>query len=259
MLSIVVVRTLFLPSGEAFFQGAGSLAPIAIFFVSCLTVVAAAQTLRTTFVKLEAVTVRSEILSQELHHRVRNMMGVVQAMAQQSARSDPDNFLGLFLGRLKALSSAHDALANNIADSCSLREVIDHSCTPFCHEDNITTSGPPCRIPSHSCVPLTLALHELCTNAIKHGAFSIPGGLVHVVWTVDSEGVAKISWQESGGPTVTAPKRRGLGTALLSSQRDIRRITVDYEPQGVHCLIEVDGAELAGTSLLTPGTEPIPS
>lgn len=170
-------------------------------------------------------------------------MGIVLALAHQSARSNPTDFLTSFSERVKALAHAHDALAEDF-DTCDLAALIERSCAPFCHDENFTGRGPPCRIPSRTCVPLTLALHELCTNATKYGAFSVPEGRVSVEWVIEVPGVARLSWIESGGPAVDTPKRRGLGSALLSTQRDLDSVDLQFDREGVRCYFEIAGVEV---------------
>ncbi|MEO6715783.1 MAG: sensor histidine kinase [Novosphingobium sp.] len=243
-LSIVATEALFLSADQKFFSDFRGGAIIGLFFISSAIFVTIAETLRRTFVELEASKGLADLLNRELHHRVRNSMGVILAMVHQSARSDPANFLTTFTGRMEALSRAHDLLADG-AGPGELGKLIDSCCAPFSHEDNMAVSGPPCLIPLPACVPLTLALHELCTNATKYGALSVPDGRVSIEWSIDAARVARISWVEAGGPPVAPPARKGLGTALLSSPADLGTVDLQFQPDGVRCYISVEGVDPA--------------
>ena len=244
LLSIVSAEAIFLSPAQRFFHDFEGGAIVGLFFVSSSMLVMIAETLRRTFVELEASKALADLLNRELHHRVRNSMGVILAMLHQTARSDSANFLTTFTGRIEALARAHDMLADGVSTS-ELGKLIDGCCAPFSHEGNMTLAGPQCLIPLPACVPLTLALHELCTNATKHGALSVPGGHVSVKWSIDAARVAQLAWVETGGPPVATPTRRGLGTALLSSQSELGTVDLQFHPDGVRCYIAVEGVEAA--------------
>jgi two-component sensor histidine kinase len=96
-------------------------------------------------------------------------------------------------------------------------------------------------------VPLSLALHELCTNAHKYGALSVPEGRVELVWTVGEgeDALLRLAWRESGGPPVSAPAHVGMGTQLLKRQRGLDKVELHYRPGGVECSIAVAGVTAA--------------
>jgi two-component sensor histidine kinase len=188
-----------------------------LFVASCLLLLAITQTLRRTFRDMVAAQDRSEFLMRELQHRVRNTLTIVQAMAQQSARGDPADFISVFSKRLSALAKAHDVLFEGGHDGCELAEIVEKSCAAFHEEGHFVFDGPPCCLPEEVCIPLSLALHELCTNALKYGALSVPSGRVDVSWTAPVGEATTLVWEETGGPEVKPPTRSGMGTALLSS------------------------------------------
>jgi two-component sensor histidine kinase len=163
----------------------------------------------------------------------------VQALSQQTARSDPANFQSSFSKRLAALADAHDVLLLGSGETCDLADIVEKTCSVFHNGGNFTFEGPHCHLPADSCVPLSLALHELCTNAVKHGALSVPTGRVHVAWSAPVDGSTTLIWEEMGGPEVRPPARKGLGTALLLSQRELGKADMQFHPRGFRCELEL--------------------
>ncbi|HEX8471728.1 MAG TPA: sensor histidine kinase [Brevundimonas sp.] len=183
------------------------------------------------------------MLNLELQHRVKNNLAVVQGLARQTAKTSPDpsDFNRAFHGRLMALSQANDILLTGKWEECRLPELVEAALKPFLKEGIITTAGPPCRVPARPCVPLVLALHELGTNAVKYGALSDPCGQVRLTWRIEN-GTAVFDWEETGGPHVEAPKRKGLGSRLLSKQPGLADVRVEFRPEGLTCRITIEGA-----------------
>ncbi len=175
----------------------------------------------------------------EMRHRVRNTLSIVQALSQQTARSDPANFQSAFAKRLGALADAHDVLLRGSGETCDLAAIVEKTCSVFHHDGNFIFEGPRCHLPADSCVPLSLALHELCTNAVKHGALSVPTGRVHVAWSAPVDGSTTLIWEEGGGPEVRPPARKGLGTALLLSQSEIGKADLQFHPRGLRCELKL--------------------
>ena len=180
------------------------------------------------------------LMIDELNHRVKNTLAVVQAVAQQtfSGSEVPDKLRRSFEGRLAALSTAHDLLTRASWESAELSEVAHEAVTH--HAGRVRVEGPPTRLPPKIAVSLAMALHELCTNAVKYGALSRPEGEVTLTWeTVD--GRLHLVWAEQGGPPVAPPSRRGFGTRMieraLASDVD-GRAELEFRPEGVVCRIE---------------------
>ncbi len=125
-----------------------------------------------------------------------------------------------------------------------LHRLVETALAPFRAGDNFTIAGPACELPRDACVPLSLALHELATNASKYGALSVAEGRVELVWTVgEGEGaLLRLAWREIGGPPVTPPTRTGLGSQLLQPQRGLEQVALRFEPRaGVECAIGIAG------------------
>lgn len=158
----------------------------------------------------------------ELNHRMKNNLAMVQSIARQTFRAadDLDDAQNRFSARLVALAQANDLLTGDRGAGASLREAVDQAVSPYQPGDRrVELDGPEILLPAKTALTLTLAMHELSTNAVKYGAWSNDRGVVTVAWsrhdTPDGRGRLHIEWRESGGPPVTEPTRRGFGSRLI--------------------------------------------
>jgi PAS domain S-box-containing protein len=187
------------------------------------------------------------LLVNELNHRVKNTLTIVQSIAAQTMRGADvsDRARSAFETRLAALAAAHDLLTTERWESASLRQVIEKAgrgCGAT--GGRLRIEGPEIRLQPRTAVSVAMAVHELCTNAVKYGALSNETGTVTIRWdTSGQEGEERLRlvWQESGGPPVTPPDRRGFGTRMIerglaSDLGGTARIA--FEPAGVLCTIE---------------------
>jgi two-component sensor histidine kinase len=260
LLSALVLDYLFWPPLGSFVLHPAELAGIVVFLFTSGLVVMTAALLRASLVQLHAAAEKERTLSRELKHRVKNILAVVQGLAFQAMRSavDPKAFYDDFLGRLQALAGAHDILSSSDWTTCELPELARAGLDAFNGSGAITVMGPRCSVPSASCVPLVLALHELATNAMKHGALSVPQGRVSLVWSLCPNGTGGdllLEWVESGGPTVAPPTRRGLGSRLLVQQPGLDEVNLSYDPTGLRCTLLVRGVA-ATSSVAAPSKQP---
>jgi PAS domain S-box-containing protein len=193
------------------------------------------------------------LLVNELNHRVKNMLAVVQGLAHQSFRAPgiPEGPRRAFEERLAAVSSAHAILTREDWEGASLRAIAEEALGAHrLGERRVTIEGPALTIPARAAVSLALALHELGTNAAKYGALSAEGGRVDLSWTQDG-GRLCIDWRESGGPAVVPPTRTGFGTSMIERvlASDLSgTVAIDYAPEGVICRIEAPLAAEAGAA-----------
>ncbi|WP_293347931.1 HWE histidine kinase domain-containing protein [Phenylobacterium sp.] len=179
---------------------------------------------------------RQQLMS-ELDHRVKNVLAAVQALAQQTAKrtTSLDAFLQTFGGRLKAMASANELLTAARWRGAA----IDHLAAAelgAIAPGQTSWEGPDLFLTPRAANALSLALHELATNAVKFGALSVESGHVRLNWTTRTGGGFELTWTESGGPTVSAPARQGFGSTLLSqvTGRELNGdTTVQYRPAGV--------------------------
>jgi len=184
-----------------------------------------------------------QLLLNELNHRVRNTLTTVQAIARLSLNSLPTETVETFLDRIVTLSKAHDLLMQKNWRVMDLHEIIDRSIEPLCAEqgkDRLAVEGPVVLIPAERAASWSMALHELCTNAIKHGAFKTDFGRVKIDWDAPSQGWLHFRWREQGGPPVRRPEHRGFGSRLIESLgRELSgEANLSFEPAGLVCTID---------------------
>jgi two-component sensor histidine kinase len=220
--------------------------PAAEYWLSATLIVITAELLRRAFVKVNDAAETERALNQELRHRVNNSLALALAFASQTKRSapEPEVFFAAFQSRLKALARAHDILSSGRRGDCQLPHLAKSALEEFVERGAISLTGAHCCVPSASCVPLVLALHELATNAVKHGALSAPGGEVALSWTIcneDARSDVALQWVESGGPPVERPTRKGLGSRLLVRQSGLDEVSLEFAPTGLQCTMVVRG------------------
>jgi two-component system, chemotaxis family, CheB/CheR fusion protein len=189
---------------------------------------------------------RQRMLLGELGHRVRNTLTVVQAVAHQTFRGVPgyEAALRLFEGRLSALASAHNLLTDSNWCGADLMSLTRHQLEPYMSEgaDRISMSGEAVSLPPDIATPFGLVLHELATNAARHGSLSVPAGTVALTWAVGSKGgerILTVTWRERRGPPVQRPRSGGLGSALIEGAIPGATVKRDFAPEGLVCTIEV--------------------
>lgn len=208
---------------------------------------------------------RQRLLTNELNHRVKNTLAVIQAIASQTARFSPEPgpFQEAFTNRLMALARVHDVLTKASWKQASLDTVVKASIAPFAGEDGraVRVAGPPAPLDVSSAMALSLALNELATNAGKYGALKKPGGFVSIDWTISGEPPRiRLSWVEHDGPPVADPVFAGFGSLLIErlAVQLGGSVMIDYRPEGVRCEIAMplgDGERHHGKRVPTRGSE----
>ena len=192
---------------------------------------------------------RLRFLLDELNHRTQNTLATVQAIAIQTLRgaANPD-VMEAFQGRILALSKAHTLLGREDWDSVSLHEVIGAILQPYGISDHrgnqFTVDGADVRLKPKAALAIAMVIHELATNAAKHGALSgEAAGLIAITWLMEPTPQGdrmQLTWQESGGPPVVLPVRKGFGSRLIEgglAQELNGQANIDYHEAGVKCKI----------------------
>ena len=191
---------------------------------------------------------RLHVLRQrELGHRLKNQLSIAQAIVSQTLRSapDPTDAGETIAQRLQALSSAHDVLLNGVGTASTVGKIVTRT-VDFLDEDRkrrVHITGDEIEIGSDPALSLTLLLHELATNAVKHGALATEQGALSIAWGTTGDGEAfQLTWQESGGPEIAPPTRSGAGTKLINAL--VKRLggsaSTEFEPSGLKCTIRCD-------------------
>ena len=197
---------------------------------------------------------QQQLLLLELNHRVKNTLAVVQSLAQQTFRGDQASPAArrAFDARLAAVAAAHHQLVRQDWRAASINVLIADVVGPGCgaNAERFDIAGPDVMLPPRTAVSLALALHELCTNAVKYGALSNDTGRVDVSWSLvgASPDRLRLIWQESGGPPVTVPSARGFGSRLIERALAAELeapVELSFQPDGVRCVIETIFADAA--------------
>lgn len=194
---------------------------------------------------------RLQTLVAELSHRVKNTLATVMSIARRTAKSaeSVEDYEKTLISRLRALSDAHALVFEANWSETDLAQVIERTLRPFRRADRaVEVEGPYVALSPKAALTLSLVLHELATNAVRHGALSSERGSVTVRWTFDETGgrrLVDIHWLEQGGPPVDAPKRAGFGTTLLerSLAHDLDgEAVVDFGVSGFQCHLRFPAA-----------------
>ena len=190
----------------------------------------------------------TRLLIHELNHRVKNNLATVQAIAVQTLRDSVPLPMAKkdFMARLRALARAHDVLTRENWEGATLGEVVMDALEPHGGEPDARydIGGPSLRLDAKTALSISMALHELSTNAAKYGAFSVPTGRVRVDWRIEDGGaepLLRLVWRESGGPPVSPPERRGFGSKLIERglAAELRGVVrLNFELTGVVCTID---------------------
>jgi PAS domain S-box-containing protein len=191
----------------------------------------------------------NQVLMRELDHRVKNSLATMQAVTRMSlvdsktmgeARDD-------LLARMHAMSEVQNLLVERNWAGSNIEAVLANALVPFGYEPDascrIQLDGPDVRVTAKQAQALSMALHELATNASKYGALSGDEGTVHVGWTFDGAGSSHfgLTWREAGGPDVRKPSRKGFGTTMLTrilAQEINGEISLEYNADGLVCKME---------------------
>ena len=194
----------------------------------------------------EAADKLQKLILDELHHRIKNTLATVSAIASQSLRTATSIEHGqqAIEGRLVALGRAHDLLMQVSWANASLAATVRGATEPYDGKGagHFSIDGPDIGITSGAVIALAMTFNELCTNTTKFGALSVPTGRVEITWTIDDETQRlRLTWAEIGGPAVQAPSRRSFGTRMMGSlgQQLNGKVELEYLPTGFVYTLDV--------------------
>lgn len=222
---------------------------LALFWLTSALIVLSVVGLRVTFRRLVRreqelllATEREQLLAREMGHRTKNLLAVVQGVADQTLRgiADSAGIRERLASRLKALGAAQEVALNPLED-VRLAKVVEAALAPL-GDDRIHREVPAdLQVDARTASGVLLALHELATNALKYGALTRPEGRVTVSARPDDPTTVRLLWCEAGGPPVKSPTRRGFGTRLVSdSVTGIgQSVTLEFPPEGVRCVFQL--------------------
>jgi len=191
----------------------------------------------------------------ELSHRSKNLLSIVQSMANQVARQTDsfDDFYAGFSTRLCAFAETHDLLVMGDWHGADIRDLIRTHLAPFhsLGDNSVLIEGPELKLNPKAAEQIGLALHELGTNAVKHGALSVPRGVVKIGWELETggpyKGRSRIIWKEVGGPPVERPQRHGFGDLVITKLVPVSlrgTASLEFEPEGVKWVLLVPSSSV---------------
>ena len=186
---------------------------------------------------------RQILLAEEVDHRARNVVAVVQSIMRLTSADSIDDYIRALDGRIGALSNAHRLLAGSRWEGADLTRLVDEEFAPYRAggKERVLSRGPAVVLPPATAQTIALALHELATNAAKYGALSIESGRVNLSWRVDA-GKLEILWEESYGPRISPPNRRGYGSRAIVAgiERQLGGVVkFDWQASGLRCTLSV--------------------
>jgi two-component sensor histidine kinase/CheY-like chemotaxis protein len=194
----------------------------------------------------EAADKLQKLILEELHHRIKNTLATVSAIASQSLRTATsiEYAQQAIEGRLIALGRAHDLLMQVSWANASLVTTVRGAIEPYGGQEagRFSIDGPDIAITSGAVIALAMTFNELCTNTTKFGALMVPAGHIEIAWTVDDDSKRlRLNWTEKGGPAVVVPSRRSFGTRMMGSlgQQLNGEVQLDYLPTGFVYTLDV--------------------
>ena len=184
---------------------------------------------------------RQNLLAREVDHRARNALAVIQSIIRLTRAKSVDDYVAAIEGRIKALARAHTLLSDSRWDGADLATLVGEELAPYRTGDKVTIDGPDVSLQPSTAQGLALALHELATNAAKHGALSSLTGRVGLAWQLLPDALV-LKWTESGGPSTEPPAARSFGLRVIRASIEQQlegEVTFDWDPKGLRCGLSI--------------------
>lgn len=182
------------------------------------------------------------LINRELKHRLKNILAVVNSVFMQSVKAgyDSNDLRTTVSGRVQAIAAAQDLLSATATDGSPVGSLVEAVVRPLAPDENrLRVSGADIALSAEQTTPFALLLHELATNATKHGAWRHDAGIVSIAWQVEPGGTLMLEWRERDGAPVVAGSRTGLGAMLIKQGVPGARVRHDLKPDGLDCRIEL--------------------
>src|SRR5262245_34171670 len=197
---------------------------------------------------------RQVLLAREVDHRARNALAVIQSIIRLTRAKSVDEYVQAIEGRIKALARAHTLLSDSRWRGADLGTLVGEELAPYRAGDKIHCGGPDISLQPATAQGLALALHELATNAAKHGALSSPSGKVSLEWELGTDALT-LHWVENGGPPVAEPSSRSFGLKVIAASIEQQlggKAAFDWNHAGLRCLFAIPRSELTKTRVFNP-------
>jgi PAS domain S-box-containing protein len=190
---------------------------------------------------------RQDLLAREVDHRARNALAVVQSIVRLTRAGTVDGYVAAVEGRIKALARAHALLSDSRWHGADLDALVMEELAPYrlTEAEKVKISGPKVSLLPHMAQGLALALHEMATNAAKHGALSSMAGKVSVAWQAQGDSLI-LQWVETGGPRIAPPPARSFGLNVIRASIESQlggKTTFDWDPEGMKCTLSIPRRE----------------
>ena len=197
---------------------------------------------------------RQVLLAREVDHRARNTLAVIQSIIRLTRAKSVDDYVHAVEGRIKALARAHTLLSDSRWRGADLATLVAEELAPYRAGDKIRCGGPDVSLQPATAQGLALALHELATNAAKHGGLSSPAGNVTLEWELESEALT-LHWSETGGPPVAEPSSHSFGLKVIAASIEQQlggKAVFRWAPTGLQCQMMIPRSELAKSRVFSP-------
>jgi PAS domain S-box-containing protein len=197
---------------------------------------------------------RQVLLAREVDHRARNALAVIQSIIRLTRAKSVDEYVQAIEGRIKALARAHTLLSDSRWRGADLGTLVGEELAPYRAGDKVQCGGPDISLQPATAQGLALALHELATNAAKHGALSSSSGKVSLEWGLDSDALI-LRWIENGGPAVAVPSSRSFGLKVIVASIEQQlggKAAFEWNAGGLRCVFAIPRTELAKSRVFNP-------
>jgi PAS domain S-box-containing protein len=197
---------------------------------------------------------RQVLLAREVDHRARNALAVIQSIIRLTRATTVDDYVQAIEGRIKALARAHTLLSDSRWNGADLATLVADELAPYRGGDKIQCKGPDISLQPATAQGLALALHELATNAAKHGALSSPAGKIKLDWDLQQDALT-LHWVENGGPIIGVPSTRNFGLKVIVAsieQQLSGKTAFEWNPKGLRCAFSIPRSELTKSRAFIP-------